>query len=140
MMRTNRRTQDVELVIPPEELWWLRGLNHHAYVQTKHWRELRDHVLLERGEHCQMCGLEGSDYKFAVHHTTYARVGEELDADLLVVCIACHNLIHFPESRAAKHWVSVVASMNGTSLIEVSWLAASLRPPEVEDDIDDVDG
>lgn len=73
----------------------MRALPYEAYLQTRHWRELRKQKL-EGATNCQLCGHkpDGPYLDYEIHHVTYMRLGrEELD-DLLVLCKPCHKRHH----------------------------------------------
>lgn len=61
------------------------------YLQSEHWRELRNAVVEERGGRCERCG---STARLVVHHKTYDRVGHEHPRDLEVLCRDCHVVRH----------------------------------------------
>lgn len=70
------------------------------YLLTPHWRDTRIWKLhLERWT-CADCGYRRFPYKrgmpmgLDVHHLTYARLGREALADILVLCEACHAARH----------------------------------------------
>lgn len=59
---------------------------YQGYLKTDHWRQRRE-LALERAERrCQECGKGGP---LEVHHLTYARLFQERDEDLLVLCRDC---------------------------------------------------
>jgi len=58
----------------------LRALPYKEYLQTPHWKHLRQDKVRAAGHKCQLCN-RGS-VTFNVHHRTYDRLGEELDEDL----------------------------------------------------------
>lgn len=119
---------------PTEPIWYLRSIAHSAYLQTHHWRRRRS-VFLDSftDKSCGLCGLAERDetrelpIKFHVHHVSYARLGYELDDDLILLCAPCHNLVHFPDSRAARHWLMVCANDDGA----IEERARELIPPEL---------
>ena len=65
-------------------------INH---TQSKQWREIRKKIIVRDGGCCIQCG---SSVSLAIHHTTYANVGDEenhLD-DLTLLCKSCHQRQH----------------------------------------------
>lgn len=63
-----------------------------AYYQTDWWKQKRKEVLRAR-PFCQVNHDHAGPYH--VHHATYARLGRELDTDLLVLCSNCHmKVVH----------------------------------------------
>lgn len=64
---------------------------YHAYLKSPQWRAKRKRLIALRCGRCEICretdGLQ-------LHHLTYARLFDEHDADLAVVCRGCHAAIH----------------------------------------------
>lgn len=69
----------------------LGRLPYGEYLQTDHWRYVRDRALDRAGHHCQLCGSESG---LQVHHNSYENRGDERDEDLLVLCGPCHQHFH----------------------------------------------
>lgn len=75
-------------------------LSYADYLNTDHWRALRERKLLRSGRLCQsrpICIFEAYDSeprKLDVHHLTYVRLGRELESDLIVLCRYCHANEH----------------------------------------------
>ena len=67
--------------------------DYEAYLQTRHWRALRQKIIQRYGGECQRChdivGEAGH-----VHHKTYKRLGREKIDDLTLYCNKCHKTIH----------------------------------------------
>ena len=61
------------------------------YLQSGHWKAVREGALRRAAYRCQVCN---SDKSLDVHHRTYERVGRELPEDLTVLCRKCHNVFH----------------------------------------------
>jgi hypothetical protein len=94
---------------PLETLIYLRSIPYSEYGQTRWWRFRRESYADGRHK-CLCCGVFRQHGplelpKFHVHHLTYAELGQEPDEHLAYVCSPCHNLIHYPESHAAQHWL-----------------------------------
>jgi 5-methylcytosine-specific restriction endonuclease McrA len=70
----------------------LRGVAYDAYLQTQHWKLVRQRALSMAGHRCQVC-YAGS-LPLNVHHRTYDRLGHEDPFDLIVLCRQCHSLFH----------------------------------------------
>lgn len=122
---------------PSEPVWYLRGLPYSGYRQTRHWRRRSSAFREEVAHECGLCGLsewtagshEGAiaDWvRFHVHHVSYKRLGYERDEDLILLCPPCHNLIHYPNSAAAQHWLRY----NELHHPELAQRAHELSPPE----------
>ena len=76
-----------------------RWVDYNAYLKSKDWQRQRQAALSRAGRRCQVC----NDYGLLdVHHRTYARLGCELAADLIVLCRSCHDLFHSNGKLAEK--------------------------------------
>lgn len=119
-----------------EPAWYLCSIPYGEYRQTVWWRTRRD--AFRKGHRtgiCDCCGYSregdlpgGWSIRFNVHHVTYERLGQEDDHDLRLVCSPCHNLIHFPQSSAARHWVEATKEV----CPDLDDRAAALRPTSSE--------
>jgi hypothetical protein len=49
--------------------------------------------LLKRDKVCRAC-YEDRSWELVIHHKTYARVGNELLSDVVLLCANCHNNLH----------------------------------------------
>lgn len=59
------------------------------YIGSPQWRKLCRRVRDRAHNRCEKCGvLHG---RLEVHHLTYERFQNELIADLLLLCVACHE-------------------------------------------------
>lgn len=117
--------------LPPEPVWYLRSLSHVHYRQSRHWLQRSKAYRESVPEACELCGItrtEEDDWvKFHVHHLTYKHVGYELDTDLMLLCAPCHNLVHYPDSHAARHWLEV----RNFAEPDLATKAAELLPEEL---------
>jgi hypothetical protein len=68
-----------------------KPLSYEAYLNSKTWKFLRSRVLRRDDDLCQVCREAQAKH---VHHLTYVRFGRELLADLLSVCVPCHEMLH----------------------------------------------
>lgn len=64
---------------------------YEQYLKSPEWRSVRSRILNRANGKCECCERAPPT---EVHHTTYVRLGNELDDDLLAVCAFCHWLIH----------------------------------------------
>jgi hypothetical protein len=60
------------------------------YMVSKEWRKFRKKILGKRNK-CENCGDTG---ELQVHHLTYERFTEELETDVMVLCLNCHEETH----------------------------------------------
>lgn len=109
MSRRDPSTGSLELV------GYLRSIPYSEYRQSRWWRERRE-AFRATHDFCWLCTFsktaarsgEPIDLRFHVHHLSYERLGEEQDDDLVLLCSRCHNLVHYPESAAARFWRETV--------------------------------
>jgi len=80
--------------LSPEELRAYRTMPYERYLQTARWRSRRNRALKLAEYHCQRCQAQR---KLQVHHLSYARLGDERDEDLEVLCRGCHLGHHVNE-------------------------------------------
>jgi hypothetical protein len=63
---------------------------YSEYLNSPEWKQRRAECLRMSKYTCARCGLVKPASQLHVHHLTYERLGNELPADLQVVCLACH--------------------------------------------------
>lgn len=73
-------------------------IRHQQYLGSPEWKEKRRKIIMQRQGRCEKCHTEGN---LEIHHKTYARIGRELDKDLLVLCTRCHIKEHQREAQSA---------------------------------------
>ncbi len=64
------------------------------YINSRKWFSFRMKYIKKYGEICQICRIRNGQH---LHHMTYRRLGNELDKDVLFLCIECHHDIHHGE-------------------------------------------
>lgn len=70
----------------------LRSMPYWLYLRTPEWRRTRAAALVRAGNRCS---LDATHVKgLEVHHSSYERLGKELDSDLTVLCRSCHARFH----------------------------------------------
>jgi hypothetical protein len=67
----------------------LRAMPFAEYLRTPEWRETRSDALERAGFRCQLCA-EKDRSTLDVYHNSYARIGNEAPADLIVLCRPCY--------------------------------------------------
>ncbi len=67
--------------------WWAR---YKRYLESAEWAELRARILKRDRWLCRKCKAPAVQ----VHHLTYKRVFHEDPADLISICIPCHEKEH----------------------------------------------
>lgn len=69
----------------------LHTMPYEEYIQTSEWQAQRKQALDNAQECCQICNATES---LDVHHRTDERRGNEMLANLTVLCRTCHGLFH----------------------------------------------
>jgi len=70
--------------------WDARGVPYKAYLASREWALKREAVRRRGGNKCERCKTGPQD---AVHHLTYANVGNEPLEDLQAICNPCHEFL-----------------------------------------------
>lgn len=70
---------------------YYKKMPYRKYLNTYHWKQLRDLKLSEVDNRCQICY---NSIQLNVHHRTYERLGHEKLSDLTVLCKECHEIFH----------------------------------------------
>lgn len=66
------------------------------YINSKAWARRRAAYFRRHPRHCAACGSRRS---IDLHHHTYERLGREHDNDLVPLCRADHDLVHYIHRR-----------------------------------------
>lgn len=73
---------------------------YQKYLQSDHWRALRNLKLEQSGKECKICG---SNKEIEVHHLQYHNLYDVCLGDLQVLCRYCHTLYHkFKKNKSKK--------------------------------------
>jgi len=80
--------------------------NYKNYIKSKEWRIKRNKYFVRCKFLCELCWNEFNGKNLNLHHHTYKRVWRERNKDLAVVCIKCHENIHF------KNWIKIKLNEN----------------------------
>lgn len=75
----------------PEYVQKLCAMPYKEYLQTHHWRSIREKAIKAAKNACQLCNSRSA---LQVHHRTYERRGCERLSDLTVLCRDCHAGFH----------------------------------------------
>ena len=139
-----RWSKAVKPKLTEEPVWYLKSIPYWEYLQTDHWKILKQKFIDKNGAACQQCGVRWigqRDFivtelaeegccevesrprppKFNLHHLTYERLGEERLADVQLLCLMCHNLEHKPDTHAAKHWAEIIGPERVFPLVVAPW-------------------
>lgn len=75
---------------------------YYTYLKSKEWKELKIDLLQLRGCNCERCGVKKAANILHIHHKTYARLYNELMADLEILCSKCHMDEHGITNKGKK--------------------------------------
>ncbi len=73
----------------------LKTMPYDEYLETSHWKSIRQKALGRANYRCQLCNKNG---KIHIHHRTYKRRGEERPSDVIALCEKCHAKFHDKET------------------------------------------
>lgn len=78
---------------------------YSEYLYSPEWEARRRHIIAQRGPFCEYC--EMGDTTLQLHHLTYDRLYEELDEDLKLLCVDCHEVADERRKyeKALRTWV-----------------------------------
>lgn len=83
----------------------LRNANNRRTGAAKLTPARRRRLIEARGGSCEICGVPGSERQLQVHHrVAILRGGSDDEANLLVLCFACHHHLQ-PCVKDCGHWV-----------------------------------
>jgi 5-methylcytosine-specific restriction endonuclease McrA len=105
-------------------------MDYDAYRQSPEWAVMRRWKIDEADHRCQLCDATGP--VLDVHHRTYERIGRELQADLVVLCRACHAAVHGRESAPTMREAYAAQSTRPVSEVIAKIKAAESRGDNVE--------
>lgn len=78
---------------------------YQRVMHSAGWRKRRQRALKRAGYRCEKCG---SRRRLEAHHLTYARLGRERAADLMVLCHTCHAAEHGDAGAKIAQFVSQI--------------------------------
>jgi 5-methylcytosine-specific restriction endonuclease McrA len=87
---------------------------YEQYLRSAQWKARRAQALDRAGDCCQKCGVSKWSRQLEVHHLTYARLGEELPQDLIVLCSECHSSTHL-------EWAVLKTVRQKREYVEANW-------------------
>lgn len=77
-------------------------LKYKEYIKSKEWNLKRMFFIRKCKNQCQCCLWYFEDKNLQLHHHSYTRLWDEFDSDLVLVCLLCHNNIHFQNWKKTK--------------------------------------
>lgn len=75
---------------------------YKKYIKSKERQDKRVKYFIKYRFTCQICKWEFTDKQLSLHHHTYERVWKERSSDFAVVCIKCHQNIHFKNGKKIR--------------------------------------
>ncbi len=70
---------------------------YKEYMRSPEWRQKRKTIINRDLYRCRICGWQPKTHStnnhLEVHHSTYERLGDEWDSDLITLCHHCHKEI-----------------------------------------------
>lgn len=76
--------------------------DYKAYLQTKHWKNLREKIYELYNHECARC-RDIIPINYAnIHHRKYKNIGKEKEQDLILYCNRCHKIIHNKKKTAKE--------------------------------------
>lgn len=67
------------------------NVNYQSYMNSDAWAARKSEYFAGHAKRCSACG---SKTHIHLHHMTYARLGAELDSDMVPLCEKCHDRVH----------------------------------------------
>jgi len=72
------------------------------HLRSDRWFNFRQRTIEKRRFTCEACKTRFNSFAgLEVHHKTYDRLGRELDTDVAVLCVKCHQRVH--GRKRSKH-------------------------------------
>lgn len=103
------------------------------YLQTEHWRWLREDVFERWGRVCINCG---SNDQVDAHHMVYRNLTDCTPDDLLPLCRRCHDRYHWAKKQKLldhKWIVKAPAGPERIKRLKRAFEAVKWRPDRISD-------
>lgn len=104
----------------------MRESNNRRTGAAKLTAARRRKLIAARGGCCEMCGVTGAERQLQVHHrVAVLRGGDDSEANLLVLCFACHHHVQ-PCAGGCGRWAkkpSTLCSRCRTERALAAWVA-----------------
>ncbi len=99
------------LVVRPPLRERMREANNRRTGAAKLTARRRRRLVAARGSRCEICGVPASERQLDVHHRTgILRGGDDSEANLLVLCFACHHHLQ-PCADGCGRWAKKPATL-----------------------------
>ena len=92
---------------------------YEDYISSAGWEKRRADYFAGHARKCFACGARD---KIQLHHKTYARMGRELDEDLMPLCERCHSEVHRIQRTSGRNLAEVT-----DQFAKKGWLAQKQR-------------
>ncbi|HET9782554.1 MAG TPA: HNH endonuclease signature motif containing protein [Candidatus Dormibacteraeota bacterium] len=133
-----RRGRCVPLVPEPTLRERLRTANNLRTGAIKLTPGRRLRLIAARGGCCEICGVPGSERQLQVHHRlAVLRGGDDSEANLLVLCFACHHHLQ-PCARGCGRWTKKPNTVcrhcwteERVSELQLEWRRSTREPMDV---------
>lgn len=93
--------------------------SHADYIKSRKWHDRKIRYYQKHDKKCFACGAKDHIH---LHHKTYARMGAELDADLVPLCEKCHSEVHRIQRESKRNLAEVT-----DQFIKKGWLEQKKR-------------
>jgi 5-methylcytosine-specific restriction endonuclease McrA len=80
---------------------------YRRYMKSIEWSLFKWSLVSARGPSCEACGEWWPVYLDG-HHQTYARLGHEDPADVVLLCRRCHDEVHDSCNADARELILVI--------------------------------
>ncbi len=71
-------------------------LNYYSYIKSQKWKNKRLEFLARKFYwKCMCCAEKIQEHEVIIHHLRYDNLWKERMNDLVAICRACHDAIHF---------------------------------------------
>lgn len=75
-----------------------KAYNYKQYLNTQHWKDFREKAKA----HYKCCQACKTTHYLQVHHVKYDRLGHEKFSDVTLLCMYCHDELHFKRMKRAE--------------------------------------
>lgn len=95
--RKEKKKTEVPLNNKPKSA---RAIEYEEYIKSYKWKSFSGGIKEKRGNKCEDCGKSG--VVLHAHHLTYIRFMNELESDIKILCVPCHEKAHGRKFREYK--------------------------------------
>jgi 5-methylcytosine-specific restriction endonuclease McrA len=99
------------LLLQPSLRERMRAANNRRTGAARLTPARRRRLIAGRGSRCEICGVPASERQLDVHHRTgILRGGDDSEANLMVLCFACHHHLQ-PCAAGCGRWAKKPATL-----------------------------